>query len=165
MAETSFGSLHNLFVHELKDILDAEHQITEALPKMSQAATSPTLKQKFDTHLQQTREQITRLEQIFQMLQMPPERERCVGMAGLIQEGEMIVSAQGEPSVRDAGLIAAAQKVEHYEISAYGTLRTFARTLGLQDVANLLQTTLKEESYTDETLTQLAERSVNKRAA
>lgn len=164
MAE-QLNSLHDLFVTELRDILDAEHQITDAMPKMIDAASSPMLKSRFEQHLKQTREQITRLHEVFDKLQLKPEREPCEGMAGLIKEGEKVLDLPGYPNVKDAALIGAAQKVEHYEISAYGTLRTFARTLGMPDVANLLQTTLKEESGTDEMLTQLAERSVNKKAA
>jgi ferritin-like metal-binding protein YciE len=164
MAET-FNSLHDLFVAQLMDIYSAEQQIIDALPTMMDSAMSPQLKQSLQQHLDVTREQVGRLDQVFQLLGMPAQAHFCQGMAGLIKEGEEVVTAQGDPHVRDAGIIAAAQKVEHYEIATYGTLRTFARTLGLTDVADLLQTTLKEESRTDALLTQLAERSVNRKAA
>ncbi|MHB9132760.1 MAG: YciE/YciF ferroxidase family protein [Armatimonadota bacterium] len=161
----ALNSLNDLFIMELKDMLSAEHQIVQALPKMIDAASSQQLKDKFQQHLDQTREQAQRLEKIFSMLGVPVEEEFCVGMAGIIKEGEKLIEEQGEPMVMDAGLIGAAQKVEHYEISAYGTLRTFARTLGRDDVADMLQTTLKEESYTDQMLTKVAEQSINKKAA
>jgi len=158
-------SLHDLFVMELKDTLDAEHQIVDALPKMIDAASSPTVKTKFQQHLQETQQQIQRLHQVFEKLNMQPEREHCDGMAGIIKDGEKMLMMHGDPATMDAALIGSAQKVEHYEISAYGTLRTFARTLGRNDIADLLQTTLQEESKTDELLTQVAVRSINKKAA
>jgi len=164
MAE-ALNSLNDLFIMELKDILDAEVQITEALPKMADAASSPTPKSQFKQHLQQTEGQIQRLNQVFAKLNLKPEREHCDGMEGLIKDGSKALKAPGDPNAKDAALIAAAQKVEHYEISSYGTLRTFAKTLGLNDVADLLQQTLKEESYTDDLLSQTAMRSVNKKAA
>lgn len=165
MAQEAMNSLFDLFVHDLKDTLDAEHQITMALPKMIDAASSPTVKSKFEQHLKETKGQIERLERIFSMLGVEPEREPCAGMAGLIKEGEKVISMPGEASVKDAALIASAQKVEHYEMSAYGTLRTFARTLGRNDVADLIATTLSEEKKTDALLTQVAEQSINKKAA
>jgi ferritin-like metal-binding protein YciE len=164
MAE-SLHSLRDLFVAQLRDMYSAEHQIINALPKMIEAASAPELKQDFQQHLEVTREQAQRLERVFALLEMPAEEHFCEGMAGLLKEGEEMIQHDGSPMVRDAGLIAAAQKVEHYEIATYGTLRTFARTLGLDDAAGLLQKTLREESQTDTLLTQVAERSVNKRAA
>jgi len=158
-------SLHDLFVMELKDTLDAEHQIVEALPKMIDAASSPTVKSKFEQHLKVTEEQIQRLHQVFEKLNMKPEREHCDGMAGIIKDGQKVIMAKGDPATKDAALIAAAQKVEHYEIAAYGTLATFAHTMGHHEMAQLLETTLGEEKTTDKTLTEVAERSINKKAA
>lgn len=158
------NTLDELLETELKDIYNAEKQIIEAMPKMIEAASSSELKQSFQEHLDQTHQQIKRLEEVFDMLDMEPEEEQCDGMAGIIMEGEKIVKSKGSPSVKDAALIAAAQKVEHYEISSYGTVRTFAQTLGHNDVAQKLQQTLSEESNTDKLLTSLAERSVNVQA-
>lgn len=165
MATERFQSLKDLFIAELGDILNAEKQIMAAMPKMIDAASSQELKTKLKDHMKQTRGQIDRLNKVFSMLNMEPREEQCEGMAGLIKEGQKIIEAQGDPMVKDAGLIAAAQKIEHYEISSYGTLRTFAKTLALMDIAQHLQTTLRQESMTDEILTQVAERSVNKKAA
>lgn len=155
------NSLEDLFIMELKDMYNAEKQITKALPKMIEAASHKELKDKFKRHLEVTQKQISRLEEVFDMLDMEPEEEHCEGMAGIIKDGELIVSAQGNPKAKDAGLIAAAQKVEHYEISSYGTLRTFAHTLGYDDVAEKLQKTLDEESKSDKMLSKVAESSVN----
>jgi ferritin-like metal-binding protein YciE len=165
MPGQTLSSLHDLFIVELNDITDAEEQIVDAMPKMIDAASAQELKDKFQQHLEQTRNQIDRLSQVFEYLGVQPNAERCEGMAGLIREGQKLLQMQGEPSVLDAGLIGAAQKIEHYEISAYGTLRTYARMLGYDEVSRLLQQTLREESYTDETLTRVAERSVNKKSA
>ncbi|MCE5198402.1 MAG: ferritin-like domain-containing protein [Armatimonadota bacterium] len=165
MTSTKFNSLHDLFVQELKDLYDVEHQIIEALPKMIQAASAPEVKKNFEDHLNMTKEQANRLEEIFDMLDLNPEREHCDGIAGIIKDGEKIISADAPPDVKDAGLIAAAQKVEHYEISGYGTARTFARTMGHDDIAELLQKTLDQESHTDETLSEVAERGINIQAA
>ena len=159
-----FNNLNDLFVHELKDLYDAENRITEALPKMAEAASSPALKSAFNEHLRQTENQISRLEQVFQRIGTEPKRETCVAIKGIIAEGEQMVSAQGDSTVRDAGLIAAAQRVEHYEIAGYGTVRTLARQLGMADVAQILQTTLDEEGDTDKKLTQIAESAVNTQA-
>ena len=159
------NSLHDLFVHELKDTLDAEHQIMEAMPKMIEVTSSDIVRSKFQQHMKTTQMQIDRLHKVFSMLKMEPEREHCDGMAGIIKDGQKVIKMEGDAATKDAALIAAAQKVEHYEISAYGTLRTFARTMGHNDIAELLQTTLEEEMKTDQTLTQVAERSINKKAA
>lgn len=164
MAE-EMNSLHELFVHELMDTLDAEHQIVEALPKMMEAASSPTVKSKFEQHLNVTKQQIERLNQVFQKLDMQPQREHCDGMAGIIKDGQKVLMMKGDPATKDAALVAAAQKVEHYEIAAYGTLATFAHTMGHHDLAQLLETTLGEEKMTDKMLTEVAERSINKKAA
>lgn len=158
-------TLNDLFRHELKDTYDAENQIIDALPKMIDAASSQEVKDKFRQHLDVTRQQAARLEEIFDMLDMEAEREHCDGMAGIIKDGQKVASAQGDPMVKDAGLIGAAQKVEHYEMAAYGTLRTFAQTMGMDEVADRLQKTLREEKETDRTLTTVAEKSINRQAA
>jgi ferritin-like metal-binding protein YciE len=160
-----FDDLNDLFVHQLEDLYDAEKRITEALPKMAEAAHDPQLKQAFVMHLQETEGQIARLETIFNKIGKEPKRETCPAMKGLIAEGSEMISAKGDPDVRDAALIASAQRVEHYEMAGYGTLRTFARQLGLNDVAELLQQTLDEEGNTDHKLTALAESRVNQHAA
>lgn len=159
------NSLNDLFVHELKDTYDAEHQIIDAMPKMIDAASSQEVKDKFSHHLDVTRTQVARLDEVFDMLDMDAEREHCDGMAGIIKDGQKMVTADGDPNVKDAGLIGAAQKVEHYEIAAYGTLRTFANTLEMPDIADKLQTTLEEESRSDKTLSRIAERGINRQAA
>lgn len=156
-----FTTLRELFIAELKDTYDAEDQITQALPKMVKAASAPELQTAFQQHLEQTQQQIERLEQVFSICGEKAERKLCKGMQGILKEGDEMMKS-GEPSaVMDAALISAAQKVEHYEIASYGTLRTFANQLGMSDVAKLLQTTLDEEGKTDEKLTKLAERMVN----
>ena len=151
------GTLHDLFVHELADIYSAEQQISQALPKMASAATSPELKQAFETHLEQTRNQIQRLDEVFNLIGAPRQVETCEAMKGLIKEGEKALHETTTGPVKDAALIGAAQKVEHYEISAYGTTRTYADALGLTEARDLLDRTLTEESKTDEMLTKLAE--------
>jgi ferritin-like metal-binding protein YciE len=160
-------SLQQLFVEELQDLYSAEQQIIKALPKMAEHASFPELRSAFNQHLQQTRGQVARLDRIFDQL---PDAERdgkkCKGMEGIIKEGEEIVKANGEPEVRDAGMISAAQHVEHYEIAGYGCARTYANLLGKKDWAQLLQLSLEEEKETDRKLNQLAERiNVEARAA
>jgi ferritin-like metal-binding protein YciE len=158
-------SLQKLYVEQLKDLYSAETQLVEALPKMAKAASSTELRQAFQEHLAQTKEHVSRLEQIFKDLEYKPTGQKCKGMAGLIEEGEeMIEEDDADDDVRDAGLIAAAQRVEHYEISGYGTVRTYARMLNREEDANILQQTLDEESETDEKLTMLAENSINVKA-
>lgn len=157
-------SLHEAMLDNLKDAYDAEHQITKALPKMMQAAQSPQLKQAFETHLRQTEEQIRMLDSVFEMLGEKPSRKKCDGMAGLIQEGQHLIEEGGDPEVLDAALLAAAQKVEHYEISAYGTLRTWANTMGHRDVAMIFDQLNRQEEQTDKLLTQLAESRINQKA-
>ncbi len=156
-----FNNLNDLFINQLEDLYDAEQRITEALPQMSQAAHSSQLKEAFDSHLQETRGHVRRLERVFQQLGMEPKRETCQAMKGLISEGSQIVKAKGDENVRDAGLIAAAQRVEHYEMAGYGTVRSLAHQLGLDDVAGILQQTLDEEGAADKKLTEIAENSVN----
>lgn len=165
MPEQRLDSLRDLLVEEVRDLYDAEHQIIAALPKMISGASSARLKQKFEKHLQETKEQVGRLERVFALLDLSPAREPCVGMAGLLKEGQKVLEMKGEPAVCDAALIGAAQKVEHYEIAGYGTARTFAQTLGLEEVARLLQRTLTQEAATDELLTDLAQSSINRKAA
>ena len=156
-----FNSLRDLFVYELKDLYDAEQQLISALPKMAEASSDPQLRQAFTTHLQQTRQHAARLEQIFDRIGCEREAESCPAMKGIIKEGDQLAKAQGDPSVRDAALISAAQRAEHYEIAGYGTIRTFASQLGMSDVASLLQQTLEEEGETDKLLTRIAEGNVN----
>lgn len=158
------NSLDDLLFMELSDLYDAEKRIVTALPKMAEAAHSPELKQAFREHLQQSERQVSRLEQCFVQLGKSANRETCDAMKGLISEGEAIISATGDPNVKDAALIGAAQRVEHYEIAGYGTARTFAEYLGHADVARLLQMTLEEEGETDKKLTRLAEANINAKA-
>ena len=138
--------------------------ITEALPKMADAANSSELKQAFMTHLHETEQQVQRLEQIFRQLGQDPERKTCMAMKGLIAEGEEMIKAKADPEVKDAGLIAAAQRVEHYEMAGYGSARAFAEKLGHSEAVRLLQTTLDEERNADKKLTSIAENTVNPHA-
>ena len=154
-------SLQELYVEELKDLYSAENQILKALPQMVKGAASPQLKAGFEEHLVQTREHVSRLEQIFEGLGKSPKGKHCKGMEGVLEEGKELLKEDAEPEVMDAGLIAAAQHVEHYEIAGYGVCRTYARLLGDERAAKLLQTTLSEEEMTDKKLTQLAESSIN----
>jgi ferritin-like metal-binding protein YciE len=154
-------TLRDLYIDELKDLWSAEKQLIKALPKMAKAASNPELSKAFLTHLRQTEQQVQRLEQIFEELGESPRGKKCVGMEGLIEEGEELVKEDPEPEVLDAGLIMKAQHVEHYEIAGYGTVRTYARLLGNENQAQLLQQTLDEEGETDKLLTQLAEGSIN----
>jgi ferritin-like metal-binding protein YciE len=156
-----FNSLEELFEHQLKDLYDAEQRLVDALPKMVEKAHDPALKQAINHHLRQTEVQVERLEEIFAKLGKEPSSIKCAAMVGLLSEGDEILDASGDPDVLDAALIGAAQKVEHYEISAYGTARTFARRLGNSYVAELLQQTLDEEGAADKKLTEIAERKVN----
>jgi ferritin-like metal-binding protein YciE len=157
-------TLEKLYVDELRDIYNAENQLLKALPKMAKGASSSDLKNAFETHLRQTEMHVERLEQIFAQLDESPKGKTCHAMKGLIEEGSEILNEDGEESVLDAGIIVAAQKVEHYEMAAYGSARTFARLLGQEKAAELLQTTLDEESETNESLNQLAENIVNPEA-
>jgi ferritin-like metal-binding protein YciE len=154
-------SLQTLYVEELRDLYNAENQLLKALPKMAKQASAPELKQAFKDHLEQTEEHVERLEEIFEKLDKNPAGKTCKAMKGLIEEGSEIMEEKGEDSVLDAGLIAAAQKVEHYEIASYGTVRAFANMLGEEDAAELLQETLDEEGETDKRLSELAEEIVN----
>lgn len=158
-------TLDDMYMDLLKDLYSAEKQITKALPKMAKNAQASDLQNAFQEHLRQTEEQIERLERIFSEMEGSPRGKKCVGMEGLLEEGSEIMKEDAEPEVRDAGLIAAAQKVEHYEIAAYGTAAAHARQLGFNSVAQLLDKTLEEEKMTDEKLTKIAENQVNVQAA
>ena len=153
--------LQELLEDELKDLFNAENQIIKALPRMAKAASSPELKRAFEKHLAETRRQVTRLEQIGRALDMKLTGKKCKGMEGLIEEGKELLEEDLDENALDAGLIGAAQKVEHYEIAAYGTARTHAQLLGYDKVARLLQQTLDEEGATDKKLTTIAERIIN----
>jgi ferritin-like metal-binding protein YciE len=160
MAEDT-NPLEELLVDELKDIYSAESQIVRALPKMAKAASAPDLKRAFERHLEETRRQVERLDQIGDTLDIKLTGKKCKGMEGLIEEGKEIMEEDFDENAIDAGLIGAAQKVEHYEIAAYGTARTHATLLGYNKIARLLQQTLNEEGATDKKLTQLAESIIN----
>lgn len=149
-------SLQDLFVDELKDLYNAETQLTKALPKMAKAAASEDLRAAFEAHLEETEHQIERLETIFKQLEASPKGKKCKAMAGLIEEGKEMMDMDAEDAVKDAALIAAAQRVEHYEMAGYGTVRTYAQLLGFEEAANLLQEPLDEEAGADEKLGELA---------
>jgi ferritin-like metal-binding protein YciE len=157
-------TLQKLYTNELRDLYNAEHQLLKALPKMAKAASSDELKDAFEKHLEQTKSHVERLEQVFKELDEKPKGKTCRAMKGLIEEGSEILQENGEESILDAGIIVAAQKVEHYEIAGYGSVRTFAHLLGQNKAAELLQTTLDEESETNELLNRLAESTINPEA-
>lgn len=159
------SQLEKLFTDSLKDIYWAEKHLTKALPKMKKAATTDELKSAIEEHLAQTEEQVTRLEQVFELCGKKAQAKKCDAMEGLIKEGESVVEETEDDSMtRDAGIIMAAQKVEHYEIATYGSLVQFARTLGMDEAAALLEQTLEEEKETDQKLSQIAESSINEEA-
>lgn len=158
-------TLRDLLIDQLKDLHNAEAQLVKALPKVAKAATSDELREAILSHLEETRGQMDRLDQIFEMLDVKPGRKKCKAMEGLLAEGSEIVAEDAEPMVHDAAIIAAAQRIEHYEIAAYGCSRTFATNLGEHAVADLLQQTLDEEAAADEALTQIAVSGINKAAA
>ncbi len=159
------NSLRDLLLEELRDLYNAEQQLIEALPKMADAAKTIDLKSAFKHHLEQTKQHASRLEHMFAGIREKASGETCEAMKGLIKEGEQIIKAQGDADVRDAGLIGAAQRVEHYEMAGYGTARTLARRLGENEIASVLQQTLNEESEADKKLTSIAESQVNMGAA
>jgi len=161
----SLDSLNDLLEEELKDIYDAEKQLTKALPKLAKKASNVELQEAFEEHLRQTNEHISRLEQVFEQLEMPVRGKKCTGMQNLIKEGNDMIAEAEDDATRDAVMIAAAQKVEHYEIASYGTVRTWANLLGKTDVAAMLEDTLEEEKETDQRLTAIAEGFVNELAA
>ena len=156
--------LRKVFVHQLKDIYSAEHQLIQALPKMATGATSPDLEKAIRHHLTETRQQAKRIEQIFAGLEFQPGGHRCKAMEGLIEEGTEILKEDADPDARDAAIIGAAQKVEHYEIATYGTLRAYAKLLGMPEAVELLSASLEEERNADINLTTLAEGSINQLA-
>ena len=164
MAEET-NPLEELLVDELKDLYSAEKQIVTALPKMARAASSPDLRRAFERHLEETRRQVERLEEIGEDLEVRITGKKCMGMEGLIEEGKELMQEDLDENALDAGLIGAAQKVEHYEMAAYGTARTHASLLGYKKAAKLLQQTLDEEGATDKKLTALAESIINVEAA
>ena len=158
------NNLKDLLLHELQDIYSAEQQITKALPKMMKATSSDKLKQAFEKHLQETEQQIQRLENVFGMMGVKAKGEKCKAMEGIIKEAESMMSEKADESVMDAALIGSAQRVEHYEIAAYGTVCTWAKQLGMNDVLEQLVMTLEEEKKTDVLLTKIAEKAVNIKA-
>jgi len=157
-------SLRTLWIEEMRDLYNAENQLLKALPKMAKKATTPELKEAFETHLDETQTHVERLEEIFTRLGKKPSGKTCKAMKGLIEEGSEMMSEDGIDSVIDAGIIAAAQRVEHYEIAGYGVVRTFASILGEDEAEDLLQETLDEEGAADEKLTEIAEGIVNDEA-
>jgi ferritin-like metal-binding protein YciE len=163
MAES--GTLHDAFVDELRDAYDAEKQLTKALPKMAKAATSPQLRAAFEAHLEETRGQIDRLEQVFESLEEKVRGKHCDGIEGIIEEGKSVMEEDFDEVTMDACLIAAGQRAEHYEMAAYGTLVAWARSMGHTEAAELLEETLEEEKAADQKLTKLAEGGINQEAA
>ena len=160
----TLNTMEDLYLDQLQDLYDAEQRITKALPKMAEAATSPELKRAFESHLRETEGQIKRLERCFELLGKSPKSKTCEAMKGLVAEGQAVVNASGDNDVRDAALIAAAQRVEHYEMAGYGCTRTFAMRIGQENAAELLQETLDEEEKADRLLTEIAESNVNVKA-
>jgi ferritin-like metal-binding protein YciE len=158
-------SLQELYIDELKDLYNAETQLVEVLPEFAKAATAPELKAAFEDHLVKTRGHLVRLDRVFEDLDTSAKGKKCKAMQGLIQEGKEYINDDGDDVVKDAALITAAQRVEHYEIAGYGCARSFARVLGFVDAAELLQETLDEEAETDKILTALADGGVNAKAA
>ena len=157
-------TLNDLFYQHLRDVYHAEKQLLRALPKMAKAVNSDELRQAFETHREETEGQVERLERVFEMIDKRASGKPCEAMQGLIEEGKEVMEEFGDSEALDAGVLASAQAVEHYEISRYGTLRTWAQQLGMNDAAKLLEETLNEEKKTDELLTQLAEQMVNEQA-
>ena len=161
---SKMATLEDLYTDLLKDLYSAEKQLVKALPKMAKNAQAPDLQKAFQEHLRQTEGQVNRIERIFSEMGGSPRGKKCVGMEGLVEEGNELLQEDVEPDVLDAGLIAAAQKVEHYEIAGYGTARAWAERLGYEKAARLLQETLEEESMANEKLTKIAESHVNMEA-
>jgi ferritin-like metal-binding protein YciE len=160
----TINNLEELLVDQLRDLYNAEMQLTKALPKMAEAAGHAELRQAFEEHLSETQEHVARLERVFESLGQAAKGKTCHAMKGLVEEGSEAIKEKGPDAVRDAALIAAAQRVEHYEMAGYGTVRTFAEHLGHKEAAQLLQQTLEEESACNEKLTQLAESHINQHA-
>ena len=163
MAEA--GTLHDAFIEELRDVYDAEKQLIKALPKMARAARSEELRELFEAHLEETRGQVERLEEVFASIEEKPRGKHCEGIAGIIEEGKSVLEEEFDEPTLDACLIASGQRAEHYEMAAYGTLAAWARAMGHEDAAGLLEQTLEEEKAADEKLSALAEGGVNQQAA
>lgn len=163
MAEA--GTLHDAFIDELRDTYDAEKQLTKALPKLAKASSNPQLREAFETHLEETQQQIARLEQVFELIEEKPRGKHCDGIAGIIEEGKAVMGEDFDETTMDACLIASGQRAEHYEMAAYGTLVAWAQAMGHTEAAELLQQTLDEEKAADEKLTALAEGGINQEAA
>jgi ferritin-like metal-binding protein YciE len=157
-------NLEDLFIYEIKDLYSAEKQLITALPRMAKQAEDEELKSAFETHLEETRKQKEKLEKVFELLEMKPAAKKCEAMAGLIEEGKELLDEDATPETKDAGLIACAQKIEHYEISGYGTAAHFAERLGYQEVFQILSEILEEEKKTDTILNDLAKSSINEKA-
>ena len=157
-------TLNDLYLAELKDLYSAEDQILSALPKIIEKVQSPGLRQALENHLEETKGHVARLEQVFEMSGQPAKKQKCKGMSGLLDEGDELIGTDAKPAVRDAAIIAACQRVEHYEIAAYGTVRTYADQLGLERASTMLQETLDEEAAADEKLTSLASQGINQQA-
>ena len=160
-----FTTLEDILADELKDLYSAETQLVKALPKIASAVSSEDLRSAFENHLKQTQKHVQRLEAICQKLEINPKGKKCMGMEGLLEEGNEILHSQGENEPLDAGVIGAAQRVEHYEIAAYGTARAHARQLGFTEIADLLGQTLEEEKQANDKLTRIAENEINVQAA
>ena len=158
-------TLHEVFLDELRDVYDAEQQLTKALPKLAKAARSKELKQAFEHHLKETEQQVERIERIFESLDEKPKAKKCKGIAGIIEEGEKVIKEDFDGSTMDAALIAGGQRAEHYEIAAYGTLAEWARLMGHTEAADLLEQTLEEERAADEKLNEIAMGGINEEAA
>jgi len=163
MADT--GTLHDAFIDELRDAYDAEKQLIKALPKMAKAASSPELRDAFEHHLEETRDQVTRLEEVFASLDEKARGKHCDGIAGIIDEGKAVMDEDFDEATMDACLIASGQRAEHYEMAAYGTLVAWAKAMGHTDAADILEQILEQEKAADETLTALAEGGINQEAA
>lgn len=160
-----YGTLRDLYLDQLRDIYDAENEIVKALPKMADAAASPELRSALNEHLQQTQQHVTRLEQIFSGMSEKAKTKKCQGVRSIIDEGEDIIGEKGDPSVLDAGIISVAQRVEHYEMAVYGSLRAWSNRVGNPQAVPLLEQTLSEEKEADRKLTQIAEQDVNRQAS
>jgi ferritin-like metal-binding protein YciE len=159
------STLHDAFIDELKDVFDAEKQLTKALPKLARAATSTELRSAFEKHLEETRGHVTRLEQVFESIDEPAKSKHCEGIAGIVEEGKSVLDEDFDGTTMDACLVAAGQRAEHYEMAAYGTLVAWARAMGHVEAADLLQQTLEEEKAADKKLTAIAEDGINQDAA
>lgn len=156
--------MNALLTHEVKDLLHAEKQLAKALPKMAAAASNPELRKAMEHHFEETKNHVARLEEVCELMGIPARGQKCPAMEGLVEEGQEIIDAEGDDAVRDAALIAAAQRVEHYEMAGYGSARTFAQELGLTKVVKMLQATLDEEGAANEKLTGIAEGRINAKA-